>query len=127
DFDVFVRRGDELHALGALQNWGCKTVLTFPHWLGKAFKSDGGEKDDFIDVIFGSGNGLCVVDEQWFEHAARGQVLGRDVRLCPAEETIWTKCFIQERERFDGADVAHLIWSRGETLDWDRLVRRFEG
>ena len=31
------------------------------------------------------------------------------VRLCPAEEMIWSKAFIMERERFDGADVAHLL------------------
>ena len=30
-----------------------------------------------------------------------------------------------ERERFDGADVAHLIRSRAESLDWARLLRRF--
>jgi hypothetical protein len=30
-----------------------------------------------------------------------------------------------ERERFDGADVAHLIRAKAETLDWERLVHRF--
>jgi hypothetical protein len=30
-----------------------------------------------------------------------------------------------ERERFDGADIAHLLHSRAEDLDWDRLLRRF--
>ena len=48
-------------------------------------------------------------------------------RLCcvPPEEIIWQKAFIQERERFDGADVAHLIRARGQTLDWRRLLDRF--
>ena len=30
-----------------------------------------------------------------------------------------------ERERFDGADIAHLLLSCGATLDWKRLLRRF--
>lgn len=30
-----------------------------------------------------------------------------------------------ERERFDGADIAHLLQACGATLDWDRLLRRF--
>jgi hypothetical protein len=30
-----------------------------------------------------------------------------------------------ERERFDGADVAHLIHSCAERLDWAHLLRRF--
>lgn len=35
------------------------------------------------------------------------------------------KAFIMERERFDGADVAHLIESCAEQIDWEHLVRRF--
>lgn len=30
-----------------------------------------------------------------------------------------------ERERFDGADVAHTLKACGDTLDWNRLVKRF--
>ena len=39
---------------------------------------------------------------------------------------IWQKALVMERERFDGADVAHLLRARGERLDWDRLLRRFD-
>jgi hypothetical protein len=38
---------------------------------------------------------------------------------------IWSKAFIMERERFDGADVLHLIRARQMDIDWPRLVRRF--
>jgi hypothetical protein len=51
--------------------------------------------------------------------------MGQPARLCPAEETIWSKAFVMERERYDGADIAHLIHARAEALDWDRLARRF--
>jgi hypothetical protein len=30
-----------------------------------------------------------------------------------------------ERERYDGADVAHMLKSRARTLDWRRLIDRF--
>jgi hypothetical protein len=30
-----------------------------------------------------------------------------------------------ERERFDGADVAHILQARAERLDWRRLLERF--
>jgi hypothetical protein len=43
----------------------------------------------------------------------------------PAEEMIWSKGFIMERERFDGADVAHIIQARADCLDWRRLLMRF--
>jgi hypothetical protein len=38
---------------------------------------------------------------------------------------MWSKAFVQERERFDGADVVHLLEGLGATLDWARLLRRF--
>ena len=92
--------------------------MAFSHWLGKAFSGD-----DFVDVIFSSGNGLCTVDDEWFANAALMEAGG--VLLCPAEELIWQKAFIMERERFDGADVNHLLRACGPQLDWDRLLRRF--
>jgi len=35
------------------------------------------------------------------------------------------KAYIMERERFDGADIAHILQSCAEKLDWPHLVRRF--
>jgi len=52
-------------------------------------------------------------------------VLGVPVQLCPAEEMIWSKAFVMERERYDGNDVMHLIRARGPDLDWRRLIDRF--
>jgi hypothetical protein len=120
DFDVFLRRADARRALDALAADGCQTDLVFPHWLGKAFCGD-----DYVDVIFSSGNAVAAVDDAWFEHAVADEVLGLPVHLIPAEEMIWSKAFIMERERFDGADIAHLLRARGPDLDWPRLVARF--
>lgn len=120
DFDVFVRRADAARTLAALAARGCKTELTFPHWLGKAFCGE-----YFIDVIYGSGNGVAVVDDLWFERAVEDTVFHVPVRLSPPEEMIWSKAFVMERERYDGADIAHLIRAMGDQLDWDHLVRRF--
>jgi hypothetical protein len=120
DLDVFVHPRDSEAALEALAATGYRTELTFPHWLGKAFSGD-----EVIDVIFSSGNGLAEVDVAWFRHAADGTVLGVSVRLCPVEEMIWSKAFIMERERYDGADIAHLLRATGERLNWRRLIRRF--
>jgi hypothetical protein len=38
---------------------------------------------------------------------------------------IWSKGYVQERERFDGADIVRLIRSQGAALNWERLLRRF--
>jgi hypothetical protein len=121
DFDVFVRPEDFDSALEVFLRKGWKTERTFSHSLGKGYLGE-----DFVDVIFSSGNGVARVDEQWFEHAVEETVLDHPTRLIPAEEMIWSKSFIMERERFDGGDVAHVLHARAGELDWDRLLRRFD-
>ena len=121
DFDVFVRREHYGDVAMVLEAAGIETELTFPHWLGKASCEHGA-----IDVIFSSGNGLSQVDDAWFEHSVVGSVLGFEVRVCPPEEMIWSKAFITERERYDGADIMHLLLARAERLDWQRLLARFD-
>ena len=120
DFDIFLQPQQLDRALEVFANAGYHTELTFPHWLGKAFC--GGE---FIDIIFSSGNGIVRVDDEWFAHAVEAEVLGMPLKLAPPEEMIWSKAFILERERYDGADVAHLLRAQAEHLDWERLLQRF--
>lgn len=122
DFDIFVRREDSERALKVLAEAGCRSEMTFPHWLGKAYSGQ-----DFIDVIFGAGNGVARVDQLWFDHAVQGEVLGMSALLIPSEEMIWSKALILERERYDGADVAHIFLALGEQMDWNRLISRFAG
>ena len=119
DLDLFVRSEDYPRVLEKLAARGYRTELTDPQWLAKVFF-----EEHFVDVIFGSGKGLGPVDQTWFEHAVPGEILGLPVRLCPLEEMIWSKAFIMERERYDGADVAHLLRARGPEMDWQRLLQR---
>ncbi len=120
DLDIFVRPRDFTKTLEALRQAGYATDIPFPHWLGKAHCGE-----YFVDVIHSSGNGVAVVDDEWFEHAPRDAIFDLPVSLCPREEMIWSKAFIQERERFDGADVAHVLNACAESIDWQRLLRRF--
>jgi len=120
DFDIFVRPVDGPRALAVLSDAGMRSEMTFPHWLGKVF-----HRTHFVDIIFNSGNAVTPVDEEWFVHGPQSVVLGLDVRLAPAEEMLWSKAFVMERERYDGADVVHILRCRAERLDWDRLLRRF--
>jgi Nucleotidyl transferase of unknown function (DUF2204) len=120
DLDLFVRLEDLDAALAALGQAGYRTERTFAHWLAKAFQGD-----DFVDLVYSSGNGVARIDDGWFDHSVEAQVLGMPVRLAPAEELVWQKAFLMERERFDGGDVMHLLLRCGSSLDWDRLLARF--
>jgi len=120
DFDLYVRPNHVEAALQALAWAGYATDLTFPHWLAKAKRGR-----DYVDLIFRAGNGLCEVDDSWFQRAHDDELLGLHVKLCAPEEMIWMKAYIMERERFDGADIAHILVSCAEKLDWQHLVDRF--
>jgi hypothetical protein len=120
DFDVFVPRAAYPRFEEVLKAEGYETELKFQHWLGKIYKGNA-----FIDLIFAGGNGEAAVDDEWFEHSVEGRVFGVPVRLAAPEEMIWSKSYVMERERYDGADVMHLILRTGTRLNWNRLVRRF--
>jgi hypothetical protein len=120
DLDIFARSRDCERILQVLAKTGYHPEHTAPHWIAKVFSGE-----DYIDVIFNSGNGIASVDDAWFTHAVEAEMLGHAVQLCPPEETIWSKAFVMERERYDGADVAHLLRACGEYLDWRRLLHRF--
>jgi hypothetical protein len=120
DLDYFVRKQDLERALEAFNHAGFRTEIAAPHWLAKAWRTE-----HFVDIIFASGNGVCAIDDEWFEHAVEDELLGLPVKLCPPEEIIWQKAYVQERDRYDGADIAHLIRALSPDLDWTRLLRRF--
>ena len=120
DLDLFLRATDVERALEQFRAEGFATELTYPHWLAKVYCGE-----DCLDLIFRAGNGLCEVDDSWFDRAREEEVLGERAFLTPAEEMLWMKAYIMERERYDGADVVHLIHSCAERLDWPHLVRRF--
>lgn len=121
DLDLFCRAMDYPALLGILADAGCRIEVTDANWLAKAF-----HKDHFVDLIFNSHNGLCPVDDAWFVHARRADVLGVTVDLVPPEEVIWTKVYIQDRRRFDGADICHILRKMGDSLDWERLLQHLE-
>jgi hypothetical protein len=103
-----------------MQAEGWRNDLTYPHWLAKVWAGE-----DFIDLIFNSGNGVTPVDERWFEDNAQAEILGVPVRVANMEDSLLSKAMIMERERYDGADVAHTIQANAERLDWAKLVERF--
>jgi hypothetical protein len=121
DLDLFPRKRDAGRALEVLELDGWRTERTDEVWLYKAFKGE-----YFVDFIFSSGNGVAMVDDGWFEHAKTSTVFGHRCLVAPAEEMIWSKAFVNERERYDGSDVNHLILKAGREMDWERLMWRFD-
>jgi hypothetical protein len=120
DLDLFIRRQDYDRVARLMESQGWRAELTYPHWLAKVYAGE-----DFIDLIFNSGNGVTPVNERWFRNNAEADVLGVPVRIANVEDGLLSKAFIMERERYDGADIAHLLQANAEHLDWAGLVERF--
>jgi hypothetical protein len=120
DLDIFAHERDRERIFQILSSMKFHVSPSFCHWLGKAVQGE-----DVIDVIFGAANGISTVDDLWFEHAVETEWEGIPVKLIPPEEMIWSKGFVMDRYRYDGADIAHLIRSQ-ESLDWNRLLWRFD-
>jgi hypothetical protein len=119
DLDLFVPPAHVVAAATALRAAGFRTYLEQAHWLAKALH--GGVQ---IDIIFGTGNGLSFIDEGWLRHARAGILAGTQVLVAPPEELLWHRLFVSERHRSDMSDVLHLILTRGDEFDWERLLRR---
>lgn len=119
DLDLFCEPAAVPPAMAALREAGFRTRLEQSHWLAKAL-------DDpyFVDIIYGMGNGLALIDADWYAHSVPAILAATPVRVAPPEELIWHRLFINERHRHDMADIAHLILTRGHLMDWDRLLAR---
>jgi len=121
DLDIFCRSKDYPKILKFFGDKGYKIELSDVRWLAKIFKGE-----YFIDVIFDSVNNICRIDDSWFEHAVNAEFVGINVKLLSPEELVWCKIYVQNRERFDGADVNHILLKQGKQLDWKRLLSRLE-
>ncbi|HEX2206972.1 MAG TPA: hypothetical protein VHG93_04770, partial [Longimicrobium sp.] len=122
DLDLFCTPEAVLQAMQVLREAGFITRLEQTHWIGKAISKD--NRDHFIDIIYGMGNGLALIDRDWFEHSSPAILAATPVRVAPPEELIWHRLFINERHRHDMADIAHLILCVGHLMDWKRLLAK---
>ncbi|GAB3167230.1 nucleotidyltransferase [Telluribacter humicola] len=121
DLDIFCKPSEYPKILKHFSERGFETQLTDVRWLAKVFNGE-----YFIDIIFDTVNNICTVDDSWYEHASRAQFAGVDVLFLPPEELIWCKMYVQNRERYDGADVNHIILRYGKNMDWKRVLFRMD-
>jgi hypothetical protein len=119
DLDVFVEPEHLVEAARVLRDAGFTTRLEQPHWLAKVF--DG---EPFVDLIFGMGNGLALIDDGWYRHSRPAILAATPVRVAPAEELLWHRLFIHERHRHDMGDIVHLLACVGHAMNWERLLER---
>ena len=117
DLDLFMPSQEVCKALRLLQQDGFETEIKDPVWLAKAKRGD-----FFVDLITGMSNAVIRVDYSWIKRASQSEVFGIPVRVLAPEELIASKVFVTRRERFDGADICHVIYGTRGKFDWKRLM-----
>jgi hypothetical protein len=121
DVDVFAKAGDSLRILIYFKEQGFDVEMVDERWLARVVRGE-----LFMDVIFNMPTASTHVTDEWFEGAPCVQLFDSNVRLVPPTELVWSKIFVQDRYRYDGADVAHMILKRHEEIDWRRLLSHME-
>lgn len=117
DLDLFLTPEDMAAALRCLTKQGFRCEVKDPVWLHKAHRHG-----FFIDLITGMSNAVITVDRSWIEKARPAMILDVRARVLGAEELLASKLFVVRRERFDGADIAHIIYASQGKLDWGRVL-----
>jgi hypothetical protein len=121
DLDIFCKPSHALDILKFLSQNGFKTEITDARWIAKAFK-----KDFYIDLIFNTVNNICPVNDSWFQHAHQGALLGVPASFISPEDLVWCKIYVQSRDRYDAADINHMILIKGKEMDWKQVQTRMD-
>src|SRR6266481_1698099 len=116
DLDVFLTAENAPRALSSLTERGFHCEVCDPVWLAKAHRHG-----FFVDLITGMSNGVIVVENSWIRRARAAEIYGVPTRVLAPEELLASKLFVTRRERFDGADIAHVIYGTRGKLDWARV------
>ncbi|MDP9162403.1 MAG: nucleotidyltransferase [Acidobacteriota bacterium] len=117
DLDIFLTAANTPLALNSLRDQGFECEITDPVWLAKAWRDD-----FFVDLITGMSNAVIVVEDSWIERANPAIIHEVKTRVLAPEELLASKLFVIRRERFDGADIAHVIYGTRGKLDWTRIM-----
>src|SRR3984885_5757423 len=122
DLDLFLTAKNAPIALNLLREEGFECETCDPVWLFKAHR-DG----FFVDLITGVSNATILVDDSWIELGRPAGVQGVPAGVLAAEQLVTSKIFVDRLERFDGVDIAHVIYGTRGKLDWQRVLRRGGG
>jgi Uncharacterised nucleotidyltransferase len=117
DLDLFFTAESWSAAIAALRSHGFRCEVCDPVWLAKVYRDT-----FFVDLITGMSNAAVSVEESWIRHAQTASVLGIQTRVLAPEELLVSKLFVTRRERFDGADIVHIIYGTAGNLDWGRIL-----
>lgn len=127
DIDLYVTPEDKDAIVEGTRSAGLEDY--FPkvpydrNWIYRATSEDG----SIVDTIWALANSFAQVDRAWLVNGPVVSLFDQRVRLVAAEELIWSKIHVVQRERCDWPDLVNLLFASGPHLDWERLMGRLAG
>jgi hypothetical protein len=123
DIDFFILPEDRETAIGALTLAGFTDYyeqLAYDRgWIYRASR-----QGLIVDLIWATPNRRTEVDELWFENGCLVRVHSEMLEVVPAEELIWIKLYVLQKDRCDWPDVINLMYAMSSRLNWKRLIER---
>jgi len=117
DLDVFLTAASASKVLPKFGEKGFRYEVCDPCWLAKVHSNG-----YFVDLITGMSNGAISIDDSWIARSVPAKICGVSSRVLAPEEMLVSKLFVTRRDRFDGADIAHIIFGTRGELDWKRIL-----
>ena len=123
DMDLYVLPEDREEMIEVLAVCGMRDYFDqLPYdrrWIYRGYQ-DG----TIVDIIWGMANQRATVDARWIESGPEVEFGGERVRVVPAEELIWSKIYVMQRDRCDWPDILNLVHAMGPELDWRHMLER---
>jgi hypothetical protein len=121
DLDIFCKASDYPRILSFFREHGYDIEVEDERWIAKV------HKDKYVfDIIYSCRTSEIAITDEWFDGAPEMEIYGAKVRIIKPTELIWSKIFVQDRYRYDGADIAHTILTQHDAIEWPRLMRYME-
>lgn len=121
DVDLYVTHADVATLRQILEDQGFEDYYgRAPYdrrWIYRGFR--GGY---IVDLIWQLANYRAEVEPYWLRQAELVEMHGSQVGMLPAEELIFAKLYVMQRERCDWPDLLNILWARGRGLDWPRMM-----
>lgn len=123
DLDVYVVPQDRQRMIQVVSNCGLGDLFDRQpydrNWIYRSYRDD-----TIVDVIWAMPNQRAQVDSEWLSRGPLLDVGAGPFRVLPAEELIWAKLYVLQRDRCDWPDVLNLIYATAPNLDWAHLLSR---
>ena len=123
DLDIYINPSDRDRVVQMMTDCGLLDYFDKKPY-DRAWIYRGYQDDTIVDAIWAMANKRTTVDDIWLKDGAMIKMFDKHIRVIPAEELIWSKLYVMQRDRCDWPDIINVICACGPYLNWGHLTSR---